>query len=344
MCDPENVSRQEGTFETVSPRHALPWRHGPLKGTGVLHHSTHSEQPSHTKNEGTSSPNALSRRRNTHPPRVLSGGVFPARFQSRMLHPQPLRMGPCTHSRPQPGAPPPRDPRNRRCHSKPPGGAFQPPSSPARRVPRSGRRVFHPPASTPEWNVPVSPQRVSTTLRLLDGTTGPQQGGQAGPFRENEGTRGPEPLPDAAPLSAAQVTSEVTVPPSALSASSGTSSSIATRADQLASGRPEVTTQAAAAAAEQQPPPAGGWREGAEPRDQGEGQGRGQSLRHRAPRPQPIGARGRGLSAAGPGVPPAPPCAHGVEEQRHSSQHCNSTNIIHEIGIFTTNTLLIIIL
>lgn len=90
---------------------------------------------------------------------------------------------------------------------------------------------------TPEWNVPVSLPRVSAPLRHSDGSTGPRRGRQAGPLGVHIETRGPEPLPATAPLSVDQVASEVTVPPSALSASSGTSSSMAARARGPASER-----------------------------------------------------------------------------------------------------------
>lgn len=234
------------------------------------------------------------------------------------------------HPRPPPvrvPPPPPRDPGNRRRRSEPPGGgptSLGPRASPPA---QSGGVPCPPHPGVERSGLPAAGLGAPPALGPVHWAPAGAAGGST---RVHVGTRGPEPLPATAPLSADQVASAVTAPPSALSASSGTSSSMAARADPLASGRPEGRTRGAAAAAEQQPPPTGGSREGAEPGAQEEGRGRRQALRHHARRAPPIGARGRGLSAS-----PAPERLERPHAPRVWKGSAFQTLHIVMVGIYT---------
>lgn len=189
-------------------------------GGGALTH--------HASNMGVSPPPEMKTRLLRMPPKRATP---PTASQNKAPHPPPAP------ARRPPSSP--RDPRNGRRHSEPfrrgvpsslgPGGASPGPGvgcSIPPRAPPSG--TFQPPRS--------GSRRPSGARTGPLGSSGGERG-PAGPFGHQGGMRGPEPLPAAAPLSAAQAASEVTAPASALSASSGTSSSMAARTDQPADGR-----------------------------------------------------------------------------------------------------------
>lgn len=210
------------------------------------------------------------------PPAADARTVFPAR----------LRRGLPPHGLPERGPAPtlavPPESRGRAAPARAPRRGA--PSSPG---PRVGRPI--PPASAPEWNVPASPRGSRRPSGARAGPLGPGGGRPGGSTRGAGRDGGPGPLPAAAPLSEAQDASEVTAPASALSASSGTSSSMAARAD-----RP-------AAAPELRPPPPNNNRRRPEGGGRGPGPGSGGRARRRGQRAPRRSAR---ASNRGSGVVP----------------------------------------
>lgn len=250
----------------------------PLPRTGVLHRPTHGEQTPLTRPGATPFPGAPGRRQCAHPPR----GLTP--------HPTRLRSGGCSPlglPAPAPHVPP-----------VPPGRAAPP------RAPRAGSPI-PPPRAPPSgtFRPPRGGSRRPSGARAAP--LGRGGGRPGGPTRGAGREGGPAPLPAAAPLSAAQAASEVTAPASALSASSGTSSSMAARADRPDGGRPE-------AAPELRPPPPNNNRRRLEGGGRGPGPGNGGRARGRGQRAPACSERAQpaGTGAVVGGVAERGACVH----------------------------------